>query len=155
MKSLKYAISLVVALAAMPALAQQAAGSGTAEARVAPVYKTAKLDRARVDALFAAPGNLLVIDLRRPDELTAIGGFPVYLSIQTADLEKSLAYIPRDRQILTVSNHAVRALRAGDLLDARGYKVAGAIGVQDYEAEGGTLKKIAPPPPRTAAAAAR
>jgi len=47
---------------------------------------------------FLQPEKVLIVDVRRPDELTSIGGFPVYLS----------------------------------------------VGAQDYEAEGGTLVKIAP-----------
>jgi rhodanese-related sulfurtransferase len=112
--------------------------------------KSPQLKRATIDALLAKPDSILVIDVRRPDELTAIGGLPVYLSIQAKDLEKSLAFIPRDRIIVTVSNHAGRAGVAADLLVGHGFNVAGAIGVQNYEAEGGTLTKIAPPPPKTA-----
>ena len=57
-------------------------------------YKTPRLERRAVDKLLAKPSKLVVIDVRRPDELTAKGGFPVYLSIQNKELEKSLAYIP-------------------------------------------------------------
>ncbi len=114
-------------------------------------WKAPQLKRATIDALLAKPESILVIDVRRPDELTAIGGLPVYLSIQAEDLEKSLAFIPRDRIIVTVSNHAGRAGAAADLLISRGFNVAGAIGVQNYEAEGGALTKIAPAPePKTA-----
>jgi rhodanese-related sulfurtransferase len=88
------------------------------------------------------------LDVRRPDELTAIGGFPVYLNVQSKDVEKYLAFIPKDRLIVTVSNHAVRAGVVADLLTRKGFKVAGAAGVQNYEAEGGTLTKV---PARTAA----
>jgi len=109
-------------------------------------YKTQQLNRAKIDALLAKPEKLVIIDVRRPDEITAIGGFPVYLSIQVGDIEKSLAYIPRDRTIATVSIHAHRAGAAADILTAHGFKVAGAIGVKDYENEGGQLTKIAPPP---------
>lgn len=115
-------------------------------------YKSPQLKRADLDALLAKPESLLLIDVRRPDELTAIGGFPVYLSIQAADLEKQLAYIPNDRIIVTLSNHAGRAGAAADLLVSHGFNVAGAAGVQNYEAEGGVLTKIAPPPPKTAEA---
>ncbi len=71
----------------------------------------------------------------------------MYLSIQAADLEKSVAWIPDDRKIVTVSNHAGRAGKAGDLLAARGFNVVGRVGVQNYEAEGGKLTKIAPKAP--------
>ncbi|QEY14595.1 rhodanese-like domain-containing protein [Cellvibrio sp. KY-GH-1] len=110
--------------------------------------KSAKLTRVQIDKLLASPEQLLFIDLRRPDELTNIGGFPVYLSIQLADLEKSLAFIPKDRTIVTVSNHAGRALRGADLLAEKGFNVAGAAGVQDYEEEGGWLRKVTPPAQR-------
>jgi rhodanese-related sulfurtransferase len=115
-------------------------------------WKTPKLDRARIDALLAKPEKLLIIDVRRPDELTKIGGFPVYLNIQASDLEKNLAYIPKERNIVTVSNHAGRAGAAADLLSSKGFKVAGAIGVQNYEEEGGKLTKIEPPAPKPVAA---
>ena len=75
--------------------------------------------------MLTKPNELLIIDLRRPDELTRIGGFPVYLSIQIKDLEQQLAWIPKDRTIVTVSNHAARSGRAADLLTAKGFKVAG------------------------------
>jgi rhodanese-related sulfurtransferase len=144
----KAVVVAVLALSAPLAFSQQPAGTAPA----AEVYKakTPKLDRAQIDALLQHPEKLLIIDVRRPDELTAIGGFPVYLSIQAGDLEKSLAYIPKGRTIVTVSNHAARAGVAADLLVSKGYKVAGTIGVENYQEEGGTLTRIAPPPPKVA-----
>jgi rhodanese-related sulfurtransferase len=134
--SLRSFVVLLVSLVASVALAQ-----------VKDESKTPVLTRAQFDELLARPEQLLIIDLRRPDELTTIGGLPVYLSIQSADLEKSLPWIPKDRKIVTVSNHAARAGKAGDLLAAKGFNVVGRIGVQNYEAEGGKLTKIAPKSP--------
>jgi rhodanese-related sulfurtransferase len=135
--------------------AQQAA-TAAASAAAAPqpwIYKTRQLNRAEIDALLANPAKLVVIDVRRPDELTAKGSFPVYLNIQVSDLEKSLDYIPKDRAIITVSNRAHRAGAAGDLLTSRGFNVAGAAGSQDYEDQGGKITKVAIPAPRPATAA--
>lgn len=116
----------------------------------APRKSQAKvLTRAEIDELLTKPDQVLVVDVRRPDEVTSIGGFPVYLSIQIADLEKNLAYIPKDRTIIALSNHAARGGRAADILAKAGFKVAGAAGAENYEAEGGKLTKIAPPPPKT------
>lgn len=151
MKAAKFLIPFVLALATPLSFAQQGAPQGQ---QAKPQYKTPKLNRAQVDALLAKPEQLVILDVRQPDELTNIGGFPVYLSIQTADVEKYLAYIPKERKILTVSNHAVRAQRVGDLLTQKGFKVAGATGSQDYEEEGGVITKIAPRKPRTQAPAA-
>lgn len=97
------------------------------------------LTRAQVDALLGKPGSVLVIDVRRADEISTIGGFPVFLNVQNADLAGSLAFVPRDRTIITVSNHAHRAIAAANVLTAQGYRVAGAVGAQDYEAQGGKL----------------
>lgn len=130
--------------------AQQApAAAASQPAAAAWKYKTKRLARAEVDALLAQPDKLLVLDVRRPDELIKYGSFPVFLNVQNADLEKNIAYLPRERGILTVSNHAGRAGAAGDLLAAKGYKVVGATGSEDYEREGGkAVAHIQAPPPR-------
>ena len=116
-------------------------------------HKTKRLDRNEIDKLLGHPEKLLIIDVRRPDELTKTGGFPIYLSVQLKNLPESLEYIPKDRRIITVSNRAHRAGDAGDLLLSKGYKVAGAAGVQDYQDQGGSLTKIAAPAPKPVATA--
>jgi rhodanese-related sulfurtransferase len=118
-------------------------GHGTAA--TAPASKAKVLTRAEFDTLLANPERLLVIDLRRPDEITSVGGFPVFLSIQAADLKKGLAWIPKDRTIVAVSNHNTRNARAADFLSSQGFKVAGIVGAQTYEQEGGHLLKITAP----------
>lgn len=110
-----------------------------------PPSKAKKLARAELDELLADPEKVLLIDVRRPDEISSNGGFPVYLSIQAAELEKHLAEIPKDRVIVTVSNHAARGGRAADLLESKGFHVAGTVGVEDYAAEGGKIVKIEVP----------
>jgi len=153
---------LAAALILSAPVARAEDASDAAQTAVAPKpsaaeykAKSPKLKRAELDSLLAKPEQLLIIDVRRPDELTAIGGLPVYLSVQAKEVEKSLAFIPKDRTIVTVSNHAGRAGAAADLLVSYGFNVAGAIGVEDYEAEGGKLTKIAPPAPKTAEAEKR
>lgn len=138
---MKRIVSMML-LVATVAFAQQGGAPGKAPRSQAKV-----LTRAEFDALIANPEQVLILDVRRPDEVTANGGFPVFLSIQAADLEKSLAWIPRNRTIITVSNHAARGGIAADLLAKNGFKVAGTIGAQTYEQEGGKLTKIVPPAP--------
>jgi rhodanese-related sulfurtransferase len=137
---------LIAFLAAGTALAQ----TGGAPKQGAPQGKAAQskakvLKRAELDDLLSHPDRILLLDLRRPDEVSTIGGFPVYLSIQIGDLEKHLSEIPKDRIIVTVSNHAGRAGRAADLLGSKGFNIAGAVGAQTYESEGGKLLKIEQP----------
>lgn len=135
-------------LASAAAFAQGAEGANPGQARRAQPSKAHVLSREELDKLLAEPTKVLLIDVRRPDEITSIGGFPVYLSIQLKDLKNSLDWIPRDRILVTVSNHAARAGRAADILTDAGFKVAGAAGAQTYEKAGGTLAKIVAPPPR-------
>lgn len=152
MKAVKTLIAISLAFGATMAFAQESASAPAAAASaayVAPpwVYKTKQLNRNQVDALLGNPKKLLVIDLRRPDELVKYGSFPVYLNLQVKDLPELLEFIPKDRIILTVSNRAHRAGAAGDILTAAGYKVAGAIGSIDYSEAGGTIIKVAAPVP--------
>lgn len=149
MNTFKNVVLFAVGLTASAAFAQQAA-----PAPQPWTYQTRQLERAEIDKLLASPEKLLVIDVRRPDELTAKGSFPVYLNIQAKEVENNLAYIPKDRVIVTVSNHAHRAGAVGDLLTSKGFKVAGAAGSEDYEAQGGKITRIAAPVPKIAAAAA-
>jgi len=116
-------------------------------------YRTQRLSRAQLDKLLEHPESLLLIDVRRPDEVSKLGGFPVYLSVQATNIEASLASIPKGRTLVTVSNRAHRAGAAGDLLASKGYKVAGAVGTRDYEEQGGAVTRIAIPLPPASAAA--
>jgi len=157
------AIALLSTLAlSLPALAQNApaASSAPTEAASAPkpyvappwTYKTHQLSRNELDKLIGNPKKLLVIDVRRPDELVKYGSLPVYLNVQIKDLAEVLDYIPRDRVIVTVSNRAHRAGEAGDLLTSKGFKVAGAVGSEDYREAGGTIVKVTAPVPAAPAA---
>jgi rhodanese-related sulfurtransferase len=153
MKTAKLTLLLAGVLAVAP-LAYSADAPAGGAASKAPASKAHVLSVAELDKLLAQPGKILVIDVRRPDEVSSIGGLPVYLSIQLSDLEKSLAWIPRDREIVTVSNHAARAGKAADLLASKGFKVAGAVGAQTYEQQGGTAVVHVAKPAQTAAAGA-
>lgn len=152
--TIKHLIAPLFSLIAIAAFAQTPTPSSAGESAPAkaPASKAHILSNAEFDKLLAHPEKVLLIDVRRPDELTSIGGFPVYLSVQIADLEKSTKWIPKERSIVVVSNHAGRAGKGADILAAKGFKVIGAIGAQTYEQEGGTLTKIAPKPAAPAVA---
>lgn len=118
---------------------------GAAQASAVRKYKVQHLSRSPLDVLLARPNQSLVLDVWRPDELLSKGRFPVYLNIQASEQEQRLKFIPKDRALVTVSNQAGRAGVAGDLLAAKGFKVAGAIGVQNYIEEGGSWARAAEP----------
>ncbi len=102
LKLIQGAALFALALTASYASAQQAATPAAPAAQAAPVwkYKTKHLGVKEVDTLLAQPDKVLLLDLRRPDELIKYGSFPVFLSIQNKDLEQHLAYLPKDRAIL-------------------------------------------------------
>ena len=148
---------IALALSASLVIAAEAEAPKAHEKYVDPnpwEHKTKRLDRTQLDKLLGHPEKILFIDVRRPDELTKLGGFPIYLSVQNKYLEDSLAYIPKDRLIVTISNRAHRAGVAGDILLEKGFKVAGAVGVLDYQDQGGSLTKITVPAPKPAVVAA-
>ncbi len=151
MKSLMMLTAALVLTASVATAADSPKSGGAAEK--APASKAHVLSRPELEKLLGTPEKVLVIDVRRPDEVTSIGGFPVYLSIQIKELENSLKWIPQGREIVTVSNHASRAAKAADLLASHGFKVAGAAGVQTFEQDGGKITHI--PVPAAASAAAR
>jgi rhodanese-related sulfurtransferase len=152
MKKLLAIAAISLSLLSMAVHAQQPAADA---ARSAPSSKVKVLTNAEFDELVAHPDRVLLIDVRRPDEISSIGGFPVYLSIQVKDLKEHLGEIPKNKQIITVSNQAHRAAAAADVLTDAGYQVAGAVGAVTYEKDGGKLYKVAVPPPHAAAAASK
>ena len=97
------------------------------------------LSREQVDQLLATPETVVFIDVRRADEVAAIGGLPAFLNIQASEIDRFISYIPRDRAVVTISNHSGRARKTAGILRDRGFRVAGAVGVEDYAAAGGTL----------------
>jgi rhodanese-related sulfurtransferase len=136
---------LLVLAAALSAVSAYAAEPAAPQPAAAPKSLAHELSRAEFEKLLAKPDQLLILDVRRPDELTRIGGFPAYFSVQIKDLENSIAWIPKGRTIVTVSNHAKRSGQAADLLASKGFRVAGTVGAQTFEEQAGKLTKFEVP----------
>ncbi len=136
---------VIITMLSASAFAQETAKPAHGAGTPAPTHAK-KLTNAEFDAYLAHPEKVLLVDVRRPDEVSTIGGFPVYLSIQIKDLKDHLKEIPKDREIITVSNHAARAAVAADLLDNAGFKVLGAVGADTYQLDGGKLAVKIPVP---------
>jgi hypothetical protein len=76
---------ILIALIAAAAYAQ--ADSNGHRRPKGPPVQDKTLARAELDQLLATPDKVLLIDVRRPDEVSSIGGFPLYLSIQAGSLK--------------------------------------------------------------------
>lgn len=145
-------LTAALAIVGSPVLAQTAPKAPPAAAAEA---SEPALKRAQIDALLATPAKVVFLDVRRADEVSTIGGFPAYLNIQVADLGHYLDYIPKDRSIVVISNHAHRAQKAAELLRSKGFKVSGIVGALDYQDEGGKLTGQKPPEAPKATASAK
>jgi len=71
MRKLSPLLALLLALAAPLAFSQEAAAPAQKTAYVAPpwIYKTKQLNKAQIDKLLSKPNKVVVLDVRRPDEL--------------------------------------------------------------------------------------
>ena len=97
------ALTFTFALATLLGGAARAQAQTAASAPAAATewkHQTPRLKAPEVDALLAQPDKLLVLDLRRPDELIKYGSFPAFLNIQNGDLEKHLAYLPDRKSVV-------------------------------------------------------
>jgi hypothetical protein len=124
----------------------------TTTGKPAVKYKTPELTVAQIDHWLAKPDQVLVLDIRRPDELIRFGSFPVFLNIQYADLEKTLLTFQKIAISLLYLITPAALFAAGDLLTSKGYKVIGAAGSENYEQQGGkAVTKIQKPAPKPVA----
>jgi len=82
--------------------------------------------------------DVVVLDVRPGDEYAA-GHLPGALSIPTADLERRLAELPRDREVVAYCRgpYCVLALEAVELLRSRGFRARRLeVGLPDWRARG-------------------
>ena len=150
---MKKILLIIMLFAPAFALGQQSTGPqsedtgqfGETATNPANYFKTKILTNAEFEAYLAKPDQILLIDFRGPDELLQEGGFPVFMEIQPNEkIEEYLAWIPKERTIITTSRGPVRGGKAGDILTSKGFKVAGTIGAFYYEQQGGKLTKFTP-----------
>jgi rhodanese-related sulfurtransferase len=83
--------------------------------------------------------DVLWLDVREPKEVAELGTVKGAVNIPLGQLPGRLGELPKDKTILPMCNHGVRAARAAGLLLKNGYKVAAACGLADYKAQGNPL----------------
>ena len=103
-----------------------------------------KLSTAEVDQLLDSHKHVYILDVRKPEEIAQLGTLKGSINIPIDQLEQRLNEVPKNKLILTLSNHAGRGSKAAELLEKNGYKVAGAAGIQTYTADGGTKYLVHP-----------
>ncbi len=107
-------LPLVVFLAWSPAMAGQHSSQG----------KVLHLDAHGLDLLLQFDPNLLLIDVRTPDELNGpLGKIPQSRNVPMQELEKNPEQFPRDKTLVLICRTGHRTLKAAHLLAEHGYVV--------------------------------
>jgi rhodanese-related sulfurtransferase len=108
------ALVLALFLACLPARAGE---------RVSP-GKVLHLDARGLDLLLQSDPNLLLIDVRTPDELTGpLGKIPQAQNVPMEVLKRNPEQFPRNKTLVLICRSGHRSLDAADLLAEHGYVV--------------------------------
>ena len=107
-------LALTVFLAWLPAWAGQPLSQG----------KVLHLDARGLDILLLSDPNLLLVDVRTPDELAGpLGKIPQSRNVTMQELKKNPEQFPRDKTLVLICRSGHRSLEAARLLADHGYVV--------------------------------
>jgi len=131
--------ALLIAAAALAAPASLGAQASPTTPQAAPataptapaVDESRRVQPADIDAMIAK-GDVVVLDVREPNELAETGTVKGAIHIPLGQLEARLGELPKDKVILTACRGGGRASRALTLLESKGFKTAGFCGLKDY-----------------------
>ena len=131
--------ALLIAAAALAAPASLGAQASPTTPQAAPataptapaVDESRRVQPADIDAMIAK-GDVVVLDVREPNELSETGTVKGAIHIPLGQLEARLGELPKDKVILTACRGGGRASRALTLLESKGFKTAGFCGLKDY-----------------------
>jgi rhodanese-related sulfurtransferase len=106
-----------------------------AQAPAGPAADEAKRVQAEAIDAMIAKGDVVVLDVREPNELDETGTVKGAIHIPLGQLESRLSELPKDKVILTACRRGGRASRALAMLDAKGFKTAGFCGLENYKGQ--------------------
>ena len=139
-------LALAIFLLWLPARAGQPASQG----------KVLHLDARGLDLLLQSDPNLLLIDVRTPDELTGpLGKIPQSRNVPMQELKKNPVQFPRNKTLVLICRTGHRSVEAASLLAEHGYVVYSVDGgIENWRklhpqtsppAEGGSQKEPGAP----------
>ena len=106
----------------------EATNRGVADMPWAMLTSSPPIDEVGIDAIDSTPPNVVLLDVREPDEFIRahVRGA---INLPQADLATRLDEIPRDRPILTICQSGSRSVRSAQFLKQQGYvNVASVVG---------------------------
>jgi hydroxyacylglutathione hydrolase len=99
----------------------EATNRGHADMAWAMLTSTAPVREVDQNALEARPAEVVLLDVREPQEFAA-GHVPGALNLPQADLATRLSEVPRDRSLFLICQGGFRSLRAAQFLCQMGFK---------------------------------
>jgi glyoxylase-like metal-dependent hydrolase (beta-lactamase superfamily II)/rhodanese-related sulfurtransferase len=107
-------------------VAIEATNRGLTDMPWAMLTTSAPIDEVGIDAIDSAPPNVVLLDVREPEEF-ARGHVPHAINIPQAELATRLNEVPRDRPILTICQSGSRSVRSGQFLLQQGFQQVGSV----------------------------
>jgi hydroxyacylglutathione hydrolase len=106
----------------------EATNRGVADVPWAMLTSSPSIDEVGIEAIDAAPPNVVLLDVREPEEF-ARGHLPGAVNLPQADIATRLGEIPRDRPVMTICQSGSRSLRSAQFLRQQGFQnVASVVG---------------------------
>jgi glyoxylase-like metal-dependent hydrolase (beta-lactamase superfamily II)/rhodanese-related sulfurtransferase len=102
-------------------VAIEATNRGVTDKPWAMLTSSLPLHEVGIDAIDSAPPNVLLLDVREPEEF-AHGHVPGAVNLPQAELATRLDEVPRDRPIFTICQSGMRSLRSGQFLRQQGFE---------------------------------
>ena len=129
--ALLLAAAALAAPASLGAQASPTPQAAPATPAAPAVDESRRVQPADIDAMLAK-GDVVVLDVREPNELAETGTVKGAIHIPLGQLESRLGELPKDKVILTACRGGGRASRALTLLESKGFKTAGFCGLANY-----------------------
>ena len=105
---------------------------GLLMARQAETKAPKKITYEELVKLLEKPQDVLLIDVREPNEIEVTGTLKGALTIPVGQLADRLKEVPKDKPVVAFCRRGGRATRASNLLDEKGYKTLGVFGLEEY-----------------------
>jgi glyoxylase-like metal-dependent hydrolase (beta-lactamase superfamily II)/rhodanese-related sulfurtransferase len=131
-------------------MAIEATNRGRADLPWAMLTSSPEIREVNLDAVRARPADVLVVDVREPEEFEG-GHVPGAVNLPQAELATRLDEVPRDRPLFVICQGGFRSLRAAQFLSQCGLTDVASVkgGTAAWRDAGGEMIRESARPPQT------